>query len=88
MTAGAIRAQRGGERLAESPAGRTDLFVGIARSNLEREVEGGVLGEQHEQVIEHRDAGCDVRIAASDDSDPDLCPRLGCSGRHRLSVPE
>jgi hypothetical protein len=51
------------QRLPERPAGRGDLRLRLARGDLEREVEGRVLREQRDRVVEHGDAGRDVRLA-------------------------
>ncbi len=65
MPAQRFSAQRLRERLAERAAGCAHLFLGVAGSNFEREVERGVAREQAEQVIQNGDAGRDVRVAAS-----------------------
>ena len=61
MTADAVLPQRCGERLAERTTGGANLFLGVSGRDLEREVERRVGGEQHEQMVEHGDAGRDVR---------------------------
>ena len=49
------------ERLAERAAGVGDLRLGVARRQLERELEPAAAREQAEQVVEHGQAGGDVR---------------------------
>ena len=59
----ALLLERAGERLAECPARSGDLGLGVPGRNLQHQVEGGVLGQQPEQVVEHRQPGGDVRLA-------------------------
>ena len=45
--------KRAGQRLAERAPGGGDLGVRLLRRNLECEVEGRVLGQQRQQVVEN-----------------------------------
>jgi len=82
VAARAFGAKRRGERLAERAARGAHLRVGIAGSDLEGEVEGCVLGQKPQEVIEDRDARDDVRVAASFDRHAHLRARSLRFGRH------
>ena len=71
-----VGAQRLGKRLAQRAAGVRDLGLGRARRHFEREVERRIDGERRQQVVEDRNAGGDVRLAASSDVDPRACAAL------------
>ena len=59
----ALLLERTGERLAERAARSRDLGLGVSGRDLEHEVEGRVLGQQPEQVVEHGQPGGDARLA-------------------------
>jgi hypothetical protein len=67
VTPAALLAKRIGERATQgSPCGRY-LGLRLTRSDLEDEVEGGVLGEEDEQVVEHGQPGDRPRLAGAGD---------------------
>ena len=69
VTTAAACAQGVRERLAERAPGRGHLGLRLARRDLEHEIEGRVLRKQPEEVVEHRHAGDDARLAGARDVD-------------------
>jgi hypothetical protein len=72
------------ERFAKCAPGRPNLLARVAGSDLEREVERRVFGEERQQVVEHRDARTDIRLSGAGDVDAYLGTRFvtmrGCHG--------
>src|SRR3954470_7194739 len=60
------------EGLSERPACGRHLRVRLLGRDLERQIEGRMLGEQGEQVVEHRDSGVHVGLARAVDVDARL----------------
>ena len=61
----AVRPEQRGKRLAERATRIGDLRLGVARRQLERELEPAAAREQRQQVVEDGDAGGDVRRTGS-----------------------
>lgn len=59
------RSEQQGDRRSERRTGRINFGGRLARVDLERQVEAACAGKQREQVVEHREAGCDVALARS-----------------------
>ena len=74
MAARAFGLQSPGKRLAEGPACCRHLGVGLLGRHLERDIERGVLRQEHQEVVEHGDSGLDRRSSRSVDVDPRLQP--------------
>jgi hypothetical protein len=70
----APRAKRIGKRPSQRSPGSRDLRLRLARGDLEDEVEGRVLGEEHEQVIQHGQPADHPRLAGAGDVDAGVKP--------------
>jgi hypothetical protein len=72
VTAHALAVQGVRERLTQRSACGRHLRIGLFRGHLEDDVERRVLGEEGQEVVEHRNSGLDRRSAGAADVDPRL----------------